>query len=1256
VRSAVVGRFVQTYTYDIDSPRRRHMVKTFQDGSGRTAVVHTFGAVATQDPPTFEEEEIERRITIQQIGDEKVTIDYAPAGCTAARCTTTSREIYDDQSQLIETAVTQYEYDASGYPTQIIDALGHKRTTVYEAGRPYPTTFITERNIGTPASPNLQLQKTVSVVYNADGQLASRSVVLDSNDKVVESWLYDAGRHSTGWVSEYKVTRDIGNNGSIDETFRTDYTFYREDTDEPPNGIDPNDPVTNIHTIARLVSEGPEVTETTELFYNGHGRIAKLKLPDGHEIDWSHYDATVLPDGFIRHGFVNEIMHSTSDHQKVTYDYDEQGMVASITDSLTLPRTTQLIWDAGGRIQEIQNAASESTVFTYGGPGATPTAAGDYLVEREDGKKTGQPGRLTQYRYDGDGNLETIDRQDDPAPTFLRTWTFTYDSEGRRLSQTDASSRLFTATYDALGRVTSVKDSLNPAVTFDYDATGNRTEVVDARSNPTDFTYDDLGRLIEVLQKGVPQFLSTEFTYDAVGNVLTVDDPKDQTTTYAYDGLSRLLAVTQPTGPPLTVSYCYDARSRLSRVTNARGHGLEYSYLPWGGLEKVEHADTAGATCTDPSSAAVRTVSYTYDLAGNLLSAKDDTQLTQAVVNGTDYPAQRLYSYTYDVLNRVDLATAHHLFSTTTGEGRSLDADYNRFGERTDLNLSGNGENLDHQWRFNDLGRLTGTVFPPDPVSNPTPTVGLTYFDNGDLDTLTHANALTSAHLYFAHGPLQSIEVGSTLHKLVYSVDPSWNITGIDETHTSPTPVHTYTYPYDGVNRLAGTVNYPTGLGLPASDMLDYDDAGNRDDDAGASTPWAYDANNRIQTSPNPQGGSDLAYAFDADGNLCKTNPGGITTPGDPCVDDSTNQPNEVRFVFDKTNRLREIHKPDDSFITYAYDPFGRRTEKSVDPDGVAGPTLPTVTHFLWDGDQLLAEYDDTGARQVRYAYAGGFAPVQVAYGSPTETIYEVHTDHLDTPRMLTDVGGTVVWRAAYEAYGKIHLDPGNTLVEDFNVRFPGQYYDGESGLHYNGFRYYDPGIGTYVSADPIAQAGGINVFTYAGWAPISLMDPEGLVLEYGGTSPEAKEFIRDDAKEAREYFASGGVDDPLDDLEDSEATYTITYTPGKSRYSLEEQTIYWNSNAGWVPENMCGEGQSPALGLLHEGEHARAHDDDPVGLIGRRGDPTDDKGRWTDAEERRIISGPESEAASSLGETKRDTHAGGLGNVRCVKCVPNSR
>ncbi len=151
------------------------------------------------------------------------------------------------------------------------------------------------------------------------------------------------------------------------------------------------------------------------------------------------------------------------------------------------------------------------------------------------------------------------------------------------------------------------------------------------------------------------------------------------------------------------------------------------------------------------------------------------------------------------------------------------------------------------------------------------------------------------------------------------------------------------------------------------------------------------------------------------------------------------------------------------------------------------------TTWYLWDGDQLLAEYDGSGARTVRYAYAGSFAPVQVAYkNSSGEDVYDVHSDHLDTPRLLTDSSGAVVWREAHEAFGKAVLDPANTVT--FNVRFPGQYFDAESGLHDNRFRTFDPSTGRYISADPIGQAGGFNVLSYVESNPLSFTDPLGLL------------------------------------------------------------------------------------------------------------------------------------------------------------------
>jgi RHS repeat-associated protein len=136
------------------------------------------------------------------------------------------------------------------------------------------------------------------------------------------------------------------------------------------------------------------------------------------------------------------------------------------------------------------------------------------------------------------------------------------------------------------------------------------------------------------------------------------------------------------------------------------------------------------------------------------------------------------------------------------------------------------------------------------------------------------------------------------------------------------------------------------------------------------------------------------------------------------------------------------------------------------------------------------------------------------------KNIYDVHSDHLDTPKMLTDDTGAVRWRAGHEAFGKAHADEdpdGDSTDVTFNLRFPGQYYDAESGLHYNRMRYYAPELGRYVSADPIGQFSSLaldgvaltypgiearsgvygpadaNLYAYTRSNPMQLADPFGL-------------------------------------------------------------------------------------------------------------------------------------------------------------------
>ena len=120
-------------------------------------------------------------------------------------------------------------------------------------------------------------------------------------------------------------------------------------------------------------------------------------------------------------------------------------------------------------------------------------------------------------------------------------------------------------------------------------------------------------------------------------------------------------------------------------------------------------------------------------------------------------------------------------------------------------------------------------------------------------------------------------------------------------------------------------------------------------------------------------------------------------------------------------------------------------------------------------------------ADAVRFVSAGGAGIAGLHY---------VHADHLGTPQKMTDGTQAVVWDAVYQPFGKSHSVTGTASN---NQRFPGQYFDAETGFHQNYFRDYDPSTGRYVQSDPIGLDAGINTYSYVGGNPLTFSDPFGL-------------------------------------------------------------------------------------------------------------------------------------------------------------------
>ncbi|MEZ1324779.1 RHS repeat-associated core domain-containing protein, partial [Pseudomonas fluorescens] len=216
----------------------------------------------------------------------------------------------------------------------------------------------------------------------------------------------------------------------------------------------------------------------------------------------------------------------------------------------------------------------------------------------------------------------------------------------------------------------------------------------------------------------------------------------------------------------------------------------------------------------------------------------------------------------------------------------------------------------------------------------------------------------------------------------------------------------------------------------------------------------------------------DRHYDYDAFGNLIRERRGRAQTL-------------VTEYRYDSQHRLIGLTRPDGQTASYKYDAFGRRISKTVGD---------ATTEFFWQGDHLVAESSESEYRSYVYE-PGTFRPLALLDGKGPKKAcpFYYQLDHLGTPQELTDYSGHIVWSAQYDAYGKVAA---LTLAGDDYLnqplRFQGQYFDEESGLHYNRHRYYDPRLGRYLTPDPIKLAGGLNQYQYVP-NPTGWVDPLGL-------------------------------------------------------------------------------------------------------------------------------------------------------------------
>ncbi|MFE3496255.1 putative T7SS-secreted protein [Streptomyces sp. NPDC059175] len=847
--------------------------------------------------------------------------------------------------------------------------------------------------------------------------------------------------------------------------------------------------------------------------YDGLGRITSWTDTNGSRFDYVYddLDRCVYQSGTNGHlesrftwddtdpdtglrmtsvtdGRGNTERHVVNERQQVVAEIDANGHV------------TRFEHDPYNRLLATTDPLGHVTATTYDERGRPVT------VTRPDG-------RALSAEYDGFG-LPVQVRGTDGTVTRR-----TYDERGNRTSVTDASGATTHFSYDGAGHPTSVRDALGHTTRVRCDGAGLPLEVTDPLGATTRYERDAFGRPVAVtdplgavtrlewtvegkLARRVdPDGSVLSWTYDGEGNCTSHTDALGGVTAYEYTDFDLPTARTGPDGVRYT--FAHDSNLRLTRVTNPQGLSWDYAYDPAGRL--ASESDFDG-----------RTLTYAYDAAGRLAARTNG--LGQSVRFGRNALGQvtrkdaegRVSTYAYDIFD--ELAVATNPDATLT---RLRD----RFGRLRSETVNGQRMSFVHD----ALGRRTGRTTPGGAVSTWTydatnrrtelTTSGRTLAFERDAAgrelTRRIGETVTLTHAFDVMGRLTGQQVtgdGRNLQRRAYAYRADGYLVGIDD-HLSG--ARSFDLDAEGRVTAVHAANW--------TERYAYDAAGNQTEGSWPAThPGQEATGTRDYTGTRITRAGNVRYEHDAQGRIVlrqKTRP--------------SRKPDTWRYAWDAEDRLTSVTTPDGAMWRYQYDALGRRIAKQRLGDD--GSTVVEQVSFTWDGATLCEQttegtglphpvsltWDHDGLHPLAQTERILTADTsQTPQRTIDERFFSIVTDLVGTPSELIDESGDVAWHTRSTLWGTTTWARSSTTYTP--LRFPGQYFDPETGLHYNFYRHYDPETARYLSPDPLGLEPAPNHRTYVhnptGWA-----DPLGLTPceNNGGLGPLVKVHKPDPAADA---------------------------------------------------------------------------------------------------------------------------------------------
>ncbi|MFE7124977.1 putative T7SS-secreted protein [Streptomyces sp. NPDC057617] len=788
-------------------------------------------------------------------------------------------------------------------------------------------------------------------------------------------------------------------------------------------------------------------------------------------------------------------------HVQITLAYSEpDAATGHRTTVLTTAdgRATRHLIGRGCRVLATTDPLGHTTRFAY-------DTSGNLLT------RTDPLGATTAFSYDEDGRLITATRPDGSELRTVRglfglpveilgpdgaCTVYEFDERGNRTTVTDQAGSITRCTYDHAGRLTSVTDALGATTRVVCDAAGLPVEVTDPTGSTTRTERDALGRPVRVTDpaggltrlgwnvdgqlayRTDPGGATESWTYDGEGNCTSHTDASGGVSRFEYTHFDLPLASTRPGGA--RYEFEHDAALRLTRVVNPQGLNWSYEYDAAGNT--VSETDFDGRTLTYRVDAAGRLAARTDGLGGTISFVRD--QLGQVIRKDVD---GRTTAYAYDRAGRLLEAV---------GPDSDLRYQYDRRGHvKTEL-----VDGRPVVYAYDELGRRKRRTTPTGHVTS------YAYGSDGRPLRLT-----TGDHrVNFTHDAAGR-ELARVFGDMV-TMTSAWDEAGrlSAQTITAGTrAVNSRAYSYRADGHLTSVVDQLSG-----TRTFDLDQAGRVTavHAQGWTERYAYDAagNQTSASWPSRHPGSEATGSRAYNGTTI-TRAGGVRFEHDALGRLTLRQktrlsrkPDTWRYAWDTENRLTSVTTPDGTRWRYRYDPLGRRSAKQR--LAADGESVVEEVRFTWDGLTLCEQTShQPGVPRTVALTWDHRAHVPLAQTERILTaddrqeeidrrFFVIATDLIGTPTELIDESGDIAWRSRATLWGTTAWAHGSSTYTP--LRFPGQYYDPETGLHYNVFRHYDPETGRYTSPDPLGLAPAPNPVAYVD-NPYIGSDRLGLMPKY---------------------------------------------------------------------------------------------------------------------------------------------------------------